>query len=81
MDLHARQCQHRGGEPQCRRHLTDSFTVTTVDGTAPVVTITIHGATDADLNDFDALATRTTVTSEPPFVYGTTGDDSYRGRR
>ena len=28
--------------------LTDTFTVTTVDGTAKVVTITINGATDAD---------------------------------
>ena len=27
--------------------LTDTFTVTTVDGTAQVVTITIHGANDA----------------------------------
>ena len=27
--------------------LTDSFTVTTVDGTAQLVTITIHGANDA----------------------------------
>ena len=51
--------------------LTDSFTVTTVDGTPQVVSITIHGATDADINDFDALATRATVTTEPPFVYGT----------
>ena len=59
--------------------LTDSFTVTTVDGTPQVVSITIHGATDADINDFDALATRATVTTEPPFVYGTTGDDSIAG--
>ena len=51
--------------------LTDSFTVTTVDGTPQLVTITINGATDADINDFDSLATRTTVTTEPPFVYGT----------
>ncbi|WP_225118977.1 VCBS domain-containing protein [Bradyrhizobium sp. BRP22] len=32
--------------------LTDSFTVTTIDGTAQVVTITIQGASDADRNDF-----------------------------
>jgi VCBS repeat-containing protein len=59
--------------------LTDSFTVTTVDGTPQLVSITIHGATDADINDFDALATRATVTTEPPFVYGTTGADSIAG--
>ena len=59
--------------------LTDSFTVTTVDGTPQVVSITIHGATDADINDFDALATRATVTTEPPFVYGTTGANSIAG--
>ena len=59
--------------------LTDSFTVTTVDGTPQVVSITIHGATDADINDFDALATRATVTTEPPFVYGTTGGNSIAG--
>ena len=34
--------------------LTDTFTVTTVDGTAMVVTITIHGSNDADPNDFDS---------------------------
>ena len=39
--------------------LTDTFTVTTVDGTAQVVTITIHGSSDADPNDFDFLATGT----------------------
>ena len=59
--------------------LTDSFTVTTVDGTPQVVSITIHGATDADPNDFDALATRATVTTEPPFVYETTGGNSIAG--
>ncbi|MGY3610538.1 MULTISPECIES: VCBS domain-containing protein [unclassified Bradyrhizobium] len=38
-------------------HLTDTFTVKTIDGTAQVVTITIKGANDADLRDFDHLAT------------------------
>ncbi len=38
--------------PTCRRStsatpLTDSFTVTTADGTAQVVTVTINGANDA----------------------------------
>src|SRR5207253_1380115 len=37
--------------------LTDTFTVTAIDGTAQQVTITIHGASDADPNDFDYLAT------------------------
>ncbi len=59
--------------------LFDSFTVTTVDGTPQVVTITIHGASDADTNDFDSLATGTTVTTEPPFVFGTPGANSIAG--
>jgi VCBS repeat-containing protein len=32
--------------------LTDTFTVTTVDGTAKVVSVTIHGTNDAEPNDF-----------------------------
>jgi VCBS repeat-containing protein len=56
--------------------LTDSFTVRTVDGTAKAVTITIHGSSDADPNDFDALATGTRVRSDPPYIYGTRGDDT-----
>jgi VCBS repeat-containing protein len=59
--------------------LTDSFTVHTVDGTAMEVTITIHGSSDADPNDFDNLATGTTVISDPPYVFGTPGDDSIAG--
>src|SRR5882724_270517 len=59
--------------------LTDTFTVTTIDGTAQVVTIAIHGASDADPNDFDYLATGTAVISHPPYVYGTPGGDSIAG--
>jgi VCBS repeat-containing protein len=59
--------------------LTDTFTVTTVDGTAQVVTIAIHGASDADPNDFDYLATGTHVISHPPYAYGTPGGDSIAG--
>src|SRR5947208_189515 len=59
--------------------LTDTFTVTTVDGTAQVVTVTITGASDADPNDFDNLATGTRVISDPPFVFGTPGRDSIAG--
>jgi Ca2+-binding RTX toxin-like protein len=59
--------------------LIDSFTVHTVDGTAQVVTISIHGASDADPNDFDNLAVGTVVRSDPPFVYGTPGKDSIAG--
>jgi VCBS repeat-containing protein len=36
--------------------LTDCFTVTTVDGTAQVVTVTIQGTNDADPRDFNAGA-------------------------
>ncbi|WP_334406816.1 VCBS domain-containing protein [Bradyrhizobium sp. AZCC 2289] len=59
--------------------LTDTFTVHTADGTAQVVTVTIHGASDADPNDFDNLATGTTVISDPPFVFGTPQHDSIAG--
>ena len=59
--------------------LTDTFTVTTIDGTEQVVTITIHGANDADPNDFDYLATGKTVICDPPYVYGTPGGDSIAG--
>ncbi|WP_128927286.1 beta strand repeat-containing protein [Bradyrhizobium guangxiense] len=59
--------------------LTDHFTVTTIDGTTQEVTIAIHGASDADPNDFDDLATGSTVVSVPPFVYGTPGSDSIAG--
>jgi VCBS repeat-containing protein len=59
--------------------LNDTFTVHTVDGAAQVVTITIHGSSDADPNDFDYLATGTTVLSDPPFVHGTPGHDSIAG--
>jgi VCBS repeat-containing protein len=59
--------------------LTDTFTVTTVDGTAQVVTITIHGASNADPNDFDHLATGKAVICDPPYVYGTPRDDTIAG--
>ena len=60
--------------------LTDTFTVKTVDGTAMVVTITIHGSNDADPNDFDHLATGKKVTSDGhSFIYGTPGGDSIAG--
>jgi VCBS repeat-containing protein len=35
--------------------LTDTFKVTTVDGTAKMVTVTIHGTNDAEPNDFRSL--------------------------
>ena len=60
--------------------LTDTFTVTSIDGTARVVTIAIHGASDADPNDFDNLALGTAVSFEPPnIVHGTPGHDSIAG--
>ena len=59
--------------------LTDTFTVTTIDGTPQVVTIIIHGASDADPNDFDHLATGLAVICDPPYVYGTPGGDSIAG--
>ena len=59
--------------------LTDTFTVTTIDGTEQVVTIAIHGANDADPNDFDYLATGKTVICDPPYVYGTPRGDSIAG--
>ena len=59
--------------------LTDTFTVTTADGTAQLVTITIHGSSDADPNDFDYLALGSHEVSDPPFVYGTPGGDNIEG--
>ncbi|MEH2531090.1 VCBS repeat-containing protein [Bradyrhizobium sp. AZCC 1588] len=59
--------------------LTDTFTVTTIDGTEQVITVTIHGASDADPNDFDYLATGKAVICDPPYVYGTPGSDSIAG--
>ncbi|MBR0784175.1 VCBS domain-containing protein [Bradyrhizobium iriomotense] len=59
--------------------ITDHFTVTSIDGTTQEVTIAIHGASDADPNDFDNLATGSTVVTDPPFVYGTPGHDSVAG--
>ena len=61
--------------------LTDTFTVTTIDGTEQVVTITIHGANDADPNDFDYLATGRHIVSDPPHIFGTRGDDTIDGLR
>ena len=59
--------------------LTDTFKVTTVDGTTQVVTVTIHGASDADPNDFDFLALGNNVISDPPFVYGTPNGETIAG--
>src|SRR5205814_1770309 len=58
---------------------TDTFTLTTADGTTQVVTIAIHGSSDADPNDFDFLALGSHEVSDPPFVYGTPGHDSIEG--
>jgi VCBS repeat-containing protein len=59
--------------------LTDTFTVTTIDGTEQVITVTIHGANDADPNDFDYLATGKFVICDPPYVYGTPRGDTIAG--
>ena len=48
VDLHAQQHQRHGAGAQCPAStLTDTFTVTTIDGTAQVVTVTINGTNDA----------------------------------
>lgn len=59
--------------------LTDTFTVTAIDGTTQAMTITIHGASDADPNDFDNLATGSVVISDPPNVFGTPGSETIAG--
>jgi VCBS repeat-containing protein len=51
--------------------LTDSFMVTTVEGTAQVVMVTTHGSSDAGTNNFDNLALGDHEISDPPFVLGT----------
>jgi VCBS repeat-containing protein len=43
--------------------LTDTFTVTTVDGTSQQVTVTIHGATDAPANSAPAANADTIIVS------------------
>ncbi len=53
--------------------LTDSFKVTTVDGTAQVVTITIHGADDTDRHDFDSGAHHFEPSSIAHVVFGSAG--------
>ena len=47
VDLHARQQQSAVQALNVGNTLTDRFTVTTIDGTAQMVTITINGANDA----------------------------------
>jgi VCBS repeat-containing protein len=62
--------------------LTDTFTVRTTDGTTQVVTITIHGASDADPNDFDDRALGDHVITEPPpsqVVHGTPNGETIAG--
>jgi len=54
--------------------LTDTFTVTTVDGTAQVVKITIHGTNDSNHNHFDSLAAGSKEISDSPHVDGTPRD-------
>jgi VCBS repeat-containing protein len=54
--------------------LTDTFTVTTIDGTAQVVTITIHGA---GFQDFDHSATATQADAPP--IDGTSKADATAG--
>ncbi len=59
--------------------LTDSFTVTTIDGTKQVVTITIHGAEDED-RDFDHHRdTGSHLTSDAPTVQETPKQDTAAG--
>ncbi|SFN90050.1 VCBS repeat-containing protein [Bradyrhizobium sp. Rc3b] len=59
--------------------LTDTFSITAIDGTSQTVTVAIHGASDADPNDFDNLATGSAVISDPPNVYGTPGSETIAG--
>jgi VCBS repeat-containing protein len=58
--------------------LTDTFTVTTVDGTPQVVTITIHGTDDGhhndDKHDFDSFVIGAKEISDPPPVDKAPGD-------
>jgi VCBS repeat-containing protein len=58
---------------------TDTFTITTGDGATQVVTIAIHGASDAAPNDFDNLATGPVVTSDPPFAPAAHGSETIAG--
>jgi VCBS repeat-containing protein len=60
--------------------LIDASTVATMDGTAQVATITIHGASNVDRNDVDNLAPGPVVhDSHPPLAFATLGHDSVTG--
>lgn len=59
--------------------LTDTFTVTTIDGTAQTVTIVIHGSNDAHRDDFDHLAFGHHLITKAPSVYGTADGDTIAG--
>jgi RNA polymerase sigma factor (sigma-70 family) len=57
--------------------LIDTSKVATMDGTAQVATITIHGASDVDANDVDNLAPGLVVhDSHPPLAFGSLEPDS-----
>jgi VCBS repeat-containing protein len=59
--------------------LTDTFTVTTADGTKQAVTVTIRGSTDAGPDDFDNLSLGDREIPDPPFVFGTPRGDTIAG--
>jgi RNA polymerase sigma factor (sigma-70 family) len=61
-------------------NLIDASTVATLDGTAQVATITIHGASNVDPNDVDNLAPGPVVhDSHSPLAFATLGHDSVAG--
>ena len=67
VDLHARRQQSDGAGNEHRRQLTDTFTATTVDGTAQLVTITIHGTDDAAVisGDFSGTVSKPAASPTP----------------
>ena len=54
--------------------LTDTFTVTSIDGTEQAITITIHGADDRD--DFHHWSASTFETANPPHLSATPDNDT-----
>jgi VCBS repeat-containing protein len=66
--------------PELGETLIDASKVATMDGTAQVATITIHGASDVALNDVDNLVQGLVVhDSHPSLAFATLGHDSVTG--
>ncbi len=83
VDLQARQCRLRGAVAlDTGDTLTDTFTVTTIDGTTQVITRSPSTAPATQTPMISSLArVGAAVICDPPYVYGTPKRRQHRGRR